>query len=109
MYQLLELESPAVHFCERLSVLRSIYGQLPLLYLLNSEVLVQIKSSKSTRELIINESWNKSIYDRRLRGNILVVGKTGCGKAHFLQKLGLNKLFGRLVKTEWVTGIEIDE
>ena len=27
----------------------------------------------------------------------------------FLQKLGLNKFFGKLIKTEWVTGIEIDE
>ena len=26
-----------------------------------------------------------------------------------MQKLGLNKFFGNLVKTEWVTGIEIDE
>ena len=41
--------------------------------------------------------------------NILVVGKTGCGKIHFLQKLGINEFFGKLVKTEWVTGIEIDE
>ena len=30
-------------------------------------------------------------------------------KTYFLQKLGLNKFFGKLVKTEWVTGIEIDE
>ena len=52
---------------------------------------------------------DKSIYDGQFRGNILVVGKTGCGKTYFLQKLGLNKFFGKLVKTEWVTGIEIDE
>ena len=55
------------------------------------------------------EAENKSIYDRQFRGNIPVVGKTGCGKTHFLQKLGLNKFFGNLVKTEWVTGVEIDE
>ena len=54
------------------------------------------------------EAENKSIYDRQFRGNIPVVGKTGCGKTHFLQKLGLNKFFGNLVKTEWVTGVEID-
>ena len=51
----------------------------------------------------------KSIYDGQFRGNILVVAKTGCGKTYFLKKLGLNKCFGKLFKTEWVTGIETDE
>ena len=51
---------------------------------------------------------NKSIYDGRFHGNILVVGKTGCGKTYFLQKLGLNKFFGKLIKIELVTSIEID-
>ena len=55
------------------------------------------------------EIGDKSIYDGQFRGNILVVGKTGCGKTYFLQKLGLNNFFGKLVKTEWVTGIETDE
>ena len=56
------------------------------------------------------EAGNKLIYDGQFQGNILVVFvKTGCGKTHFLQKLGLNNFFANLVKTEWVTGIEIDE
>ena len=55
------------------------------------------------------EVGNKSIYDGQFRGNILVVGKTECGKTYFLQKLRLNKFFGKLVKTKWVTSIEIDE
>ena len=37
------------------------------------------------------------------------MGKTGCGKTYFLQKLGLKIYFGKVVKTEWVTGIENDE
>ena len=53
------------------------------------------------------EVGNKSIYDGQFRRNILVVGKTGWGKTYFLQKLGFNKFFGKLVKTEWVTGIEL--
>ena len=57
MYEFLALESRNVHLCERLRVLRSIHAQPPLLYLLNSQVLVQMKSLKSTRELIINGSW----------------------------------------------------
>ena len=57
MYEFLGLESRVVHLCERLRVLRSIYAQPPLLCLLNSQVLLEIKSLKSTRELIINGSW----------------------------------------------------
>ena len=55
------------------------------------------------------EAGNKSIYKGQFQGNMLVVGKTGCGKTHFVQKLGLNEFFGKIVKTEWVTGIETDE
>ena len=57
MNEFLALESCAVHLCERLRVLRSIYAQPPSLYLLNSQVLLQVKSLKLTRELIINGSW----------------------------------------------------
>ena len=31
-----------------------------------------------------------NIYDAQFRGNILIVGKTGCEKTRFVQKLGLN-------------------
>ena len=50
-----------------------------------------------------------SIYDSQFRGNVLVVGKTGCGKTTFLQKLGLYIFFWKIVKTNWVSRIEIDE
>ena len=50
-----------------------------------------------------------SIYDGQFRGNVLAVGKTGCGKTTFLQKLGINNFFGDIVKTEWISGIDIDE
>ena len=51
-----------------------------------------------------------SIYNGQFSGNVLAVGKTGCGKTYyFLQKLALNKFFGKLVKLEWVSGIDIDE
>ena len=55
------------------------------------------------------EVGNKSIYDGQFLRNILVVSKTGCWKTYSPQKLGLNKFFGKLIKTECVTGIEIDE
>ena len=55
--EFLALESRAAHLCERLRVLRSIYAQSPLPYLLNSPVLMKIKFLKSRRELIIIRSW----------------------------------------------------
>ena len=55
------------------------------------------------------EIGNNKIYDAQFRGNILVVGKTECRKTHFLQKLAVNKFLGKLIKTEWVSGIDIDK
>ena len=50
-----------------------------------------------------------SIYNGQFSGNILVVGRMGCGKTTFLEKLGSNNFFGKLAKTEWISGIDIDE
>ena len=50
-----------------------------------------------------------SIYNRQFCGNILVVGQTGCGKTTFLEKLGLNKFWGELVKIEWISEKDVDE
>ena len=50
-----------------------------------------------------------SIYDGQFYGNILVVERTGCGKTAFLEKLGLNNFFVNIIKTEWISGIDIDK
>ena len=50
-----------------------------------------------------------STYDGQFCGNILVVGRTGCGQTTFLDKLGLNNFFGNIIKTEWIGGIDIDK
>ena len=50
-----------------------------------------------------------SIYDGQFSRNVLVVGKTGCGKTTFLEKLGINKLFSNIVKTELIRGIDINK
>ena len=50
-----------------------------------------------------------SIYNGQFLGNILVVGRTNCGKTTFIEKLGLNYFFGDIVKTEWISGISIDK
>ena len=48
------------------------------------------------------------MYNGKFNGNILLAGRTGCGKTTFLEKLAINKFFGEIVKTEWISGIEID-
>ena len=50
-----------------------------------------------------------SVYNGQFLRNILVVGRTNCGKTTFIKKLGLNNFFGDIVKTEWVSGIVIDK
>ena len=50
-----------------------------------------------------------SIYNGQFSGNILVVGRTGCGKTTSLEKLELNKFFGDIIETEWISGIDIDK
>lgn len=40
--------------------------------------------------------------DATLTGNILIIGRTGCGKAYFSQKLVVNRFFGRLKIVGWV-------
>ena len=62
------------------------------------------KRTNLKRELEIT-----NIYDGQFSDNILVVGKTGCGKTYFLQNLDLRNFFGEIVKTEWISGIEISK
>ena len=49
MFDFLTEESKAIRKCERSRTLRSIYSQPPLLYLLDSEVLMKITGFKLTR------------------------------------------------------------
>ena len=49
---------------------------------------------------------NEYTYDGQFHGNILVVGRTGCGKATFIQKLGKNQPFGsEVTDVFWVSKI----
>ena len=50
-----------------------------------------------------------SSYDGQFGRNIVEVGRTDCGITTFLEKLGINKFFGNLVITEWISGIDIDK
>ena len=48
------------------------------------------------------------VYDGKFSGNILAVGRTGCGKTAFVQKLAANSFFGELNATEWVSFIKLE-
>ena len=46
----------------------------------------------------------KYSYNRNFEGNILIVGRTGCGKTTFIQNLGINRMFGNeLIEVFWVS------
>ena len=47
------------------------------------------------------------VCDRQFRRNVLIAGKTGCGKTHFMQKLEVNDFFRKIVETEWVLSIQL--
>ena len=49
------------------------------------------------------------VYDGKFNGNILIVGRTECGKTTFVQKLALNNFFGDLKKVKWVSGIRLNK
>ena len=49
------------------------------------------------------------IYDGKFSGNVLVLGRTDCGKTSFVQKLALYDFFGKLKNAKWVSGIQLNE
>ena len=51
----------------------------------------------------------KYMYDGKLEGNILDVGRTGCGKNTFVQHLGKNKMFGDVKEVYWMSNIELSK
>ena len=47
-------------------------------------------------------------YDGQFVGNIIVVGRIGCGKTTFIEKIGKNKLFGSQIKhVFWISKIAL--
>ena len=48
------------------------------------------------------------VYDGTFSENILIAGKTACGKTYFTQKLTLNNAFGELKRVEWVSYMQLN-
>ena len=46
-------------------------------------------------------------YDGNFEVNILVVGRTECGKTTFVQNLGKSKLFGEIKEVIWLSKISL--
>ena len=51
----------------------------------------------------------KYTYDGKFEGNILIVGRRGCGKTTFVQNLRKNKIFGDVKKIYWISKIELSK
>ena len=49
------------------------------------------------------------VYVGKFSHNILIVGRTGCGKTALVQKVAINKFFGELNKAEWVSFIKLEK
>ena len=46
---------------------------------------------------------NKYSFDGKFEENILIVGRTGCGKTTFIQKLASNNMLGNdIIEVFWV-------
>ena len=48
---------------------------------------------KQLKNILRTVAGNDFLYNGQFYGNILVVGRTACGKTTFLEKLGLNNFF----------------
>ena len=46
-------------------------------------------------------------YDAKFEGNILVVGRAGCGKTTCIQNLGKNKMFGEIKQAYQLSKISL--
>ena len=51
----------------------------------------------------------KYTVDGKFDDNILIVGRTGCGKTTFVQNLGKNELFGGISSVFWVSEIPFSQ
>ena len=51
----------------------------------------------------------KYSYDGRFEGNILIVGRTGCGKTIFVQNLAKNQLFWNIKQAYQISKIELSK
>ena len=49
----------------------------------------------------------KYSFDGKFEGNILIVGRTRCGKTTFVQNLGKNKLFREISSVYWISKINL--
>ena len=64
----------------------------------NTKFLHKEKINKSTLDYILEAGWKNTHTKKQFIGKILVVGRTGCGKTTFIEKLAKNKLFGEQIK-----------
>ena len=81
-------ESKGIEKILRLDILKQIFGQIPILYKLNSDTKFILSGWKTTEEFIKNGSWKWVLFTMGslFYGNVLVVGRSVV-KPHFLKNL----------------------
>ena len=70
---------------------------------------------KTGKDYLLGSYWlqilfmTEYVYNGVLNGNNLVAGKTNCGKTTFVQKLGINDIYGKLLKIELISYIQLSK
>ena len=76
----------------------------------NFEVRIKINKKKYKGHNSIRRMEEiKYTCDGKFEGNILIVGRTGCGKTAFVQNLGKNKLFRDVQEVYWISKLELSK
>ena len=48
-------------------------------------------------------------FDGKFEGNILVLGRAGCGKTTFIENLGKNRMFREIKDVMWLSKISLSK
>lgn len=111
--KLLEMEKNALKNTPSLYFYHQILMQHPKIVNINQkddfDTNTKILIKKNTKRYYIVWTMDeiKYSYDGTFSGNVLIVGRTGCGKTSFVQNLDKNQLFGDIKEVFWISKLEL--
>ena len=108
------MEKSALQKTPRLELYHQILTQKPKIVNLNAKSDFESLYKKSLQKHKgYSAFWRmneiKYTFDGKFQGNILIVGRTGCGKTTFVQNLGKNEFFGDISTVFRVSKISLSE
>ena len=111
---LFSLEKQALKNHSRLYLYHQILMSVPKIFNISqkNDFTQQIKTpfKRNTKEIIFRGRMDNEMnysFDAKFEGNILVVGRTRCGKTTFVKILGKNKMFGEIKEVTWLLKIPL--